>query len=146
MFTEAMLWIALVPAIVIIMVVSLLTASRSKKKKQAQERYYQEYGLQGEAAEAESADKLPYRPKKILTKAEYSFYLAMETYVRKDVAILPKVGLKEFLYIPSGTPKFGKHWARISQKHVDFLLCDKTSLYIYCAVELDDKNPSLSGP
>ena len=83
---------------------------------------------------------LPYKPKKILSKAEYSFYKALKNYMRSDAIILPKIGLKEFLYIPNGTEKFMTHWMKISQKHVDFLICDEESMRIYCAIELDDKS------
>lgn len=84
--------------------------------------------------------QLPYKPKKILSEAEQSFYLVMSNYIT-DAAIFPKVGLKEFLYIPGQKNKeYMSHWARISQKHVDFLICDKKTMYIYCVVELDDKS------
>lgn len=100
--------------------------------------YYEQQ--EEEQKQQEPKEKPPYAPKKILTKAEQVFYKELVKHLRQDAVAMPKVGLKEFLYVPYGTPNYKSHWAKISQKHVDFLICDKYSLYIYCAVELDDKS------
>lgn len=86
---------------------------------------------------------LPYRFKYILTNNEYSFYIALKPLMDShSFLICPKVGLKD-MFEPLG---YGRdrmsNWGRISQKHIDFLICDNSLRPVF-AIELDDRSHSL---
>ncbi|CRZ34529.1 uncharacterized protein DUF2726 [Herbinix hemicellulosilytica] len=55
--------------------------------------------------------------------------------------ICPKVGLKDFITV-TGKKDYLKWFRKISQKHVDFLICDK-NLRPIMAIELDDSSHEL---
>ena len=80
----------------------------------------------------------PYKAKPILTKREYSFYriLKREADARK-LLICPKVGLKDLMDV-TNRRHFFRYFGKISQKHVDFVICDR-NLNVLFAVELDDR-------
>lgn len=78
----------------------------------------------------------------ILTPAELAFFKALSTCVAGRAVICPKVGLKDFLAVDR--KKAGKHYmkyfGKISQKHVDFLLCDAKTYRPICGIELNDSS------
>jgi hypothetical protein len=81
---------------------------------------------------------LPYRLRDdFLSPAEASFYRALKETVGDNVLICPKVSLAELFYI-TDQRDYRAHFARISQKRVDFVLCDPQSLEPIAAIELDD--------
>ena len=86
-----------------------------------------------------AAGALPYRLRPFLSAAESRFFHVLKLAVNEEVVICPKVRLMDIFDV--GGPKEGqtRHRNRISQKHVDFLLCDPTMVPI-CAVELDDSS------
>ena len=57
----------------------------------------------------------------------------------KSYIIYPKVGLKDLFEVNGKTKKREYHFRKISQKHVDFLICDATLRPLF-AIELDDKS------
>ncbi len=78
----------------------------------------------------------------LLTPAERSFFGVLQQAVGNEADIFVKVRLADVL-----TPKKGmsrgewqKAFNRISSKHLDFVLCDKSDLSVRCAIELDDKS------
>lgn len=83
--------------------------------------------------------RYPYRAKHILTKREYKFYIylkrAADSY---NCLICPKVGLKDLMEV-SANHDYMKYFRLISQKHVDFVICD-SALNILFAIELDDSS------
>lgn len=85
-------------------------------------------------------EKLPYKVKdNFLTGTEFSFYHSLNLYVGEKAVICPKVGLKEFFFVGKGVGKdYMKHFGKISQKHVDFLLCSPSTMKPICGIELDD--------
>jgi ssDNA-binding Zn-finger/Zn-ribbon topoisomerase 1 len=85
-------------------------------------------------------EKLPYKVSdSLLTDAEASFYHSLRLYVGDRAVICPKVGLKDIFFIGKGAGKdYMRYYGKISQKHVDFLLCDPVSMKPLCGVELDD--------
>lgn len=84
--------------------------------------------------------KLPYHTKFILTGPEYKFYMAIKPLMDElSYTICPKVGLKDLFEVNAGTQDRQKYFGKISQKHIDFLVCDD-SLRPLFAVELDDKS------
>lgn len=81
----------------------------------------------------------PYRARPLLTKREYKFYLLLrEEADKRGMLICPKIGLKDLMEV-TNKKHYMKYFAKISQKHVDFVLCD-VDLQVYFALELDDSS------
>jgi hypothetical protein len=98
------------------------------------------FGLRGGAPEPLSSDALPYRPRDdFLSPAELSFYRALVTTVGGRVVICPKVNLRDILFVARPNENKGAH-GRISQKHVDFLVCDPNTMRPLMGIELDDSS------
>ena len=90
--------------------------------------------------EGERQERFPYHKKYILTNVEYKFYIAMKPLIdAKGYIICPKVGLKDLFEVNGGEKQRQKYFMKISQKHIDFLICDE-KLVPVCAIELDDKS------
>jgi len=84
----------------------------------------------------------PYKTTYLLTKSEFNFYKALKPVCDKyGFIICPKVGLKDFIAVTSKKDYF-KYFRKISQKHVDFLICDE-NLRPLIAIELDDSSHEL---
>jgi very-short-patch-repair endonuclease len=75
-----------------------------------------------------------------LTKAEHEFYKALVQAVGQDYIIFAQVHLPTLL----DEKVIGQNWKaafrHISQKSVDFVLCDKAYISPKLAIELDDKS------
>ncbi len=83
--------------------------------------------------------RYPYRARPILTKREYGFYLLLRREAEKrNLLICPKVGLKDLMEVAS-RKNYMKYFAGISQKHVDFVICNR-NLEVLFALELDDRS------
>ena len=81
----------------------------------------------------------PYRARPLLTKREYKFYtLLREEAYKRGMLICPKIGLKDLMEV-TDKKHYMKYFAKISQKHVDFVICDE-DLQVYFALELDDSS------
>ncbi len=96
-------------------------------------------GLFGGSSDS-SDQEYPYRVRDdFLSNAEKSFYRVLQQVVADRMIIFTKVGLWEIFYVarPNENPGARNH---IVQMHVDFLLCDPTSLQPVAAIELDDKS------
>lgn len=83
---------------------------------------------------------LPYVLDNLLTQTEYNFYLVLNKIVVKhNCVICPKVGLKDIAKITAQKDEYMKWFSKISQKHMDFLICNE-KLKPICVIELDDKS------
>jgi very-short-patch-repair endonuclease len=83
----------------------------------------------------------PYIKKEtLLSPAERSFLGVLEQAVGCNYRIFAQVRLADLLAVRTGTDKSIRTRAqnRINAKHADFVLCNKETLEIICAVELDD--------
>jgi hypothetical protein len=75
----------------------------------------------------------------LLTAAENSFYQVLLQTTGGRATICPKVRLGDILDAEAGAQtRIGK--SRIDRKHVDFLLCEPTTLQPLVAIELDDSS------
>ncbi|MGO8670790.1 MAG: DUF2726 domain-containing protein [Capsulimonadaceae bacterium] len=72
----------------------------------------------------------------VLSKAEYSFFVVLRQVVPPDVLVLVKVRLAEVLGVKRG-PQYIRHFRKISQKQIDFLLCDRQTRPIL-VIELNE--------
>lgn len=104
-------------------------------------------GAQAEAGSADSepaqpdlVESLPYRLRdNFLTAAELSFYHVLRGVVGERAIVLTKVNLADIFYTQNQRENPGAH-GRISQKHVDFLLCTADTMRPLVAIELDDSS------
>jgi hypothetical protein len=82
--------------------------------------------------------KLPYRLRdNFLTPAEFSFYKVLTSIVGTRMVTLTKVRLADIFFVPHQQKNFG-YVNRISNKHVDFLLCTPDTMKSLAGIELDD--------
>lgn len=87
---------------------------------------------------ADTDDIFGYRCKALLTKGEHAFNEKLHVAVGKRYHIAPKVRLADVLFVPGNLwPRFGRP---ISQKHLDFVLCNPETMEILFAIELDDSS------
>lgn len=92
---------------------------------------------------AEPVAEWPYRTRdSLLSPAEVSFYHVLASVVNGRVVICPKAGLKDILLITKRykSRDYYRYFGRISQKHVDFVLCEPKSMQLVAAIELDDRS------
>ena len=76
----------------------------------------------------------------LFTPAERSFLGVLETAVGQGHRVFGKVRIADVIKVKSATNKaWQAGFNRISAKHFDFIVCDRATLRVMCAVELDDK-------
>lgn len=83
---------------------------------------------------------LPYRLRDdFLSAAEFSFYRVLATSVGDQATITTKVNLADIFFVarPNENQSYRN---KIDRKHVDFLLCDPTTMKPLCGIELDDSS------
>jgi hypothetical protein len=84
---------------------------------------------------------LPYRINDgFLSRAELSFYGVLTTIVGQNAVICPQAGLGAIFFIPRNSAHYMSDWARISQRRIDFLLCQPGTMRPLAGIELDDKS------
>lgn len=83
---------------------------------------------------------LPYRQRDdFLSAAELSFYRVLAKGLNDSFVICPKVNLADIFFV--ARPNENRSYKnRIDRKHVDFLLCDPTTMKPILGVELDDSS------
>jgi len=81
-----------------------------------------------------------YKPKGpyLLSPGERAFFNALTQSVPPDIYICPKVRVADLvdLHLDRNAPDFWKHLAPINQKHVDFILVNRTDFAPLLAIEL----------
>ncbi len=93
-------------------------------------------------ADEEKLQGFPYEVKKhFLSPAELSFFHTLRTVVDNRAVICSKVRLGDvFWVILEDKSKLYSYRNKIDRKHVDFLLCDSSTMQPIMGVELDDKS------
>ena len=85
-------------------------------------------------------EPLPYKKKgRLLSNTELSFYQVLKSISAGRFAICAKVRMADILTI-GHTRNYYRHFNRIAQKHIDFLLCNPDTMEIIAAIELDDSS------
>ena len=83
---------------------------------------------------------LPYRQcDHFLSEAELPFYHALQTAAADRATVIAKVRVLDLLTV-SGAKERGSYRNRISQKHVDFVICAPDTMKPLAAIELDDSS------
>ncbi len=87
-----------------------------------------------------TSEQLPYRQRDdFLSAAELSFYRVLTLGLDGSYLVCPKVNLADVFFV-SGSHKKQSYKNKIDRKHVDFLLCDPTSMTPVLGIELDDQS------
>lgn len=84
-------------------------------------------------------EEFPYaRRKKLMTRSEIDFFRVLRDAVNNEWEIFAMVRIADMLSIRDGTRNQRSWLNRILSKHVDFVICDRDTLEILVAIELDD--------
>lgn len=86
------------------------------------------------------SETLPYRLRDdFLSPAEFSFYKVLSSLVGERYTIQSKVRMADIFFVaqPNVNVNF---FNRIGQKHLDFLVCDSTTMKPLFGIELDDSS------
>nr|WP_246335849.1 DUF2726 domain-containing protein [Azomonas macrocytogenes] len=86
---------------------------------------------------------MPYRRREALfTPAEKRFLKAIDGAIGDDFHLFGKVRIADVIEV--SPMRNGRDWwrafTRISSKHLDYVICDRNSLVVLCAIELDDSS------
>lgn len=113
----------------------------SKKQKSAKHRAASELDFDDDW-NTETETPLPYRLNdQFLTPAELSFFSVLRNVVGEQAHIAVKVGLKELFWVNTDNLSQRQTFTnKIDRKHVDFVLCEPTTMRPLVAIELDDKS------
>jgi hypothetical protein len=82
--------------------------------------------------------RMPYYSReKLLTRAEWKFYLALRKIIDDKTLIMMKVRMADIIHC--NDRDWNRGWGyKISSKHIDFVLIDKETTDIKICIELDD--------
>ena len=86
-------------------------------------------------------DRYPYAARdELFTKSEQKFLTVLDEAVGGNCRIFGQVRLADVIHVRKGLDhkSWGRAFAKIRAKHLDFVLCDPQTLAILCAIELDD--------
>ena len=79
-----------------------------------------------------------YASRPLLTPAERSFLGVLDLALGPAYQTFVKVRLADVLKVADARYNWQSQFNRISAKHIDFVVCDSTTLRVVAAVELDD--------
>ena len=90
--------------------------------------------------EETSSEELPYRLRDdFLSPAEFSFYKVLSSDVGPQLTIQSKVRLADIFFV-AHLNENRSYFGKISQKHLDFLVCDPVTMKPIFGIELDDSS------
>ena len=88
--------------------------------------------------------KLPYlaNPNGMFSAAEKKFYFMLMKSLNYEATVFAKVRLADIIDVAPHMkgPNYLRAFNKISRKHVDYVICNKKTLEIMAAVELDDSS------
>jgi len=117
----------------LVIVLALVRAPRSKRGSRTSE-------VQPSFQEEET--QWAYSPRQtFFTRSEAAFFHAVRKTIPSDHHVFPKVRLSDLVVINATGREYMSAFGRVSQKHVDFVLCD-SSFKPYLAVEIDGASHS----
>lgn len=90
--------------------------------------------------EETTSEELPYRLRDdFLSPAEFSFFKVLSSVVGPQLTIQSKVRLADIFFVARPNEN-RSYFGKISQKHLDFLVCDSVTMQPVFGVELDDSS------
>lgn len=72
----------------------------------------------------------------LLTVPELACFNTLDAVAGKDYYIMAKVSLSDIAVVKKGVDQ--SRLKKASKSHIDFILCDRTTLAVICAIELED--------
>ncbi|WPJ98097.1 DUF2726 domain-containing protein [Coraliomargarita algicola] len=87
--------------------------------------------------------KLPYQAcKSLLTPNEHAFFKVLQPLVEPHWHLFAKVRMEDIIEVPKELEYREKQSlrGRIKSRHIDFVICDPTTLKVLTCIELDDKS------
>ena len=78
----------------------------------------------------------------LLTVPELACFNTLDTVAGKDYYIMAKVSLSDIAVVKKGVDQ--SRLKKASKSHIDFILCDRTTLAVICAIELEDATTAAS--
>ncbi|MDQ8209310.1 DUF2726 domain-containing protein [Coraliomargarita sp. SDUM461003] len=105
-------------------------------------------GAQNQASSKAKIDpnqeaKLPYQAcKSLLTPNEHAFFKVLQPLVEPHWHLFAKVRMEDIIEVPKEVEHREKQSlrGRIKSRHIDFVICDPTTLAVVTCIELDDKS------
>jgi predicted RNA-binding Zn-ribbon protein involved in translation (DUF1610 family) len=84
--------------------------------------------------------RLPYKLRDdFLSPTELSYYKVLSSILGPSATLFTKVKLSDIVFV-TNKDEYMSFFNRISQRHVDFLLCESSTLKPVLAIELDDSS------
>ncbi|MES0371457.1 MAG: DUF2726 domain-containing protein [Mariprofundaceae bacterium] len=75
----------------------------------------------------------------LLTEPELACFNTLDSVAGKDYYIMAKVSLSDIAIVKKGVDQARlKKMAKQGKSHIDFILCDRVTLAVVCAIELED--------
>jgi ssDNA-binding Zn-finger/Zn-ribbon topoisomerase 1 len=101
---------------------------------------FQLFGVKLKNTNKEVVESLPYAMRDdFLSPSEFAFYKILSLVIPKEFVIFTKVALKDIFFVTEkDRSKQSTYLNKISKKHVDFLVCNASSMKAVCGIELDD--------
>lgn len=97
--------------------------------------------MRGDFSRARGAVEFPYQAQTyFFSRAERSFLGVLESVLDSEHRVFGKVNFYDIVKVTKNTKNRQAAFNRISQKHIDFVICRKDDLSIQCLIELDDKS------
>lgn len=88
-----------------------------------------------------AAARLPVRLNKyFLSAAEQSFFRVLKAVATDDFEIFAKVRFIDVLWLPAKSGRIWPSKKKLMRRHLDFVLCDRRTLWPALAIELDDSS------
>jgi len=82
----------------------------------------------------------------LLTQPELACFNTLKTVAGNEFYIMAKVSLSDIAVVKKGVDQARlKKAAKQGKRHIDFILCNKESLAVICAIELEDASTSAKG-
>ena len=89
-----------------------------------------------------SKDDIP----SLLTQPELACFNTLKTVAGNEFYIMAKVSLSDIAVVKKGVDQARlKKAAKRGKRHIDFILCNKETLAVVCAIELEDAATAASG-
>jgi hypothetical protein len=84
--------------------------------------------------------RLPYRRRDdFLSPTELSYFKVLSSTLGHSATLFPKVKVSDIIFV-TNTDEYMSFFNRISRRHVDFLVCESSTLKPVLAIELDDSS------
>ena len=142
----------LIPFLIIALILKLIPSSKKRRNRKSdttsnydKKEYPSQFETELKKFKSETpnscAQNLFYKNRQLFSPSEFAFFKALEPHAhQKSLLIFPKVRLADIVKTDEQpyTSEYQTAFNKINSKHVDFVLCDKTTLEIKYILELDD--------